>query len=294
MGIILAAAAIREASTSMSKLEECTKINHKIETPPAKSRRSIESDEKGDSNKKRLDRYRPAILYDDDDENTSNPRLEKLINDDKERIEHERNTQMDKNKAKKDMSCEEKSKQKMEASADKFKVFLQKDIPGESPAEQPEASDAKVLDDNDNDGDDIVEVKAPEKVELPATKVDLSGSPQAPRSTSPDPSTPPAWKAKNKRPSTANDESTSKRRKSVSPEPDTTAEMTDQLLRGVVFVISGIQVNKNFHTFNRVIFISLNYITCLQNPDRADMRTKGLKMGAKYRPDWDDACTHLM
>lgn len=46
----------------------------------------------------------------------------------------------------------------------------------------------------------------------------------------------------------------------------------NELLKGVVIVISGIQ-----------------------NPDRADLRTKALSMGAKYKPDWDDnTCTHLM
>lgn len=45
-----------------------------------------------------------------------------------------------------------------------------------------------------------------------------------------------------------------------------------ELLKGVTIVISGIQ-----------------------NPDRADLRTKALAMGAKYKPDWDDnTCTHLM
>lgn len=31
-----------------------------------------------------------------------------------------------------------------------------------------------------------------------------------------------------------------------------------------------------------------------QNPDRATIRDEGISMGAKYRPDWDDRCTHLM
>lgn len=44
-----------------------------------------------------------------------------------------------------------------------------------------------------------------------------------------------------------------------------------QLLKGVILVISGIQ-----------------------NPDRANLRTMALEMGAKYKPDWDSTCTHLM
>ena len=31
-----------------------------------------------------------------------------------------------------------------------------------------------------------------------------------------------------------------------------------------------------------------------QNPRRANLREQMIKMGAKYKPDWDDMCTHLM
>ncbi|XP_068141157.1 LOW QUALITY PROTEIN: DNA repair protein XRCC1 [Drosophila tropicalis] len=45
----------------------------------------------------------------------------------------------------------------------------------------------------------------------------------------------------------------------------------NQLLRGVVLVISGIQ-----------------------NPDRADLRSKAVALGAKYKADWESGCTHLI
>ncbi|KAL1138605.1 hypothetical protein AAG570_008668 [Ranatra chinensis] len=45
----------------------------------------------------------------------------------------------------------------------------------------------------------------------------------------------------------------------------------DKLLDDVVFVISG-----------------------FQNPLRADIRSKALAMGAKYKADWDSSCTHLV
>ncbi|XP_030569124.1 DNA repair protein XRCC1 isoform X2 [Drosophila novamexicana] len=45
----------------------------------------------------------------------------------------------------------------------------------------------------------------------------------------------------------------------------------NHLLRGVVLVISGIQ-----------------------NPDRADLRSKALALGAKYKADWESGCTHLI
>ncbi|XP_065363709.1 DNA repair protein XRCC1 [Calliphora vicina] len=45
----------------------------------------------------------------------------------------------------------------------------------------------------------------------------------------------------------------------------------NQLLKGVVLVISGIQ-----------------------NPDRGDLRNKAMALGAKYKADWDSTCTHLI
>lgn len=58
-------------------------------------------------------------------------------------------------------------------------------------------------------------------------------------------------------------------------EPEKTAERSykpfKRLLEGVVLVISGIQ-----------------------NPGRGQIRDKALAMGAKYKPDWDANCTHLM
>ncbi|XP_018579440.1 DNA repair protein XRCC1 [Anoplophora glabripennis] len=44
-----------------------------------------------------------------------------------------------------------------------------------------------------------------------------------------------------------------------------------QLLEGVILVISGIQ-----------------------NPDRSNLRAQALSMGARYKSDWDNTCTHLI
>lgn len=43
------------------------------------------------------------------------------------------------------------------------------------------------------------------------------------------------------------------------------------ILRGVIFALSG-----------------------FENPLRSEIRDKGMKLGAKYRPDWTDDCTHLV
>ena len=44
-----------------------------------------------------------------------------------------------------------------------------------------------------------------------------------------------------------------------------------ELLKGVVFSLSG-----------------------FKNPKRGDLRAKAMQMGAKYSPDWDKKCTHLV
>ena len=44
-----------------------------------------------------------------------------------------------------------------------------------------------------------------------------------------------------------------------------------QLMSGFVFVLSG-----------------------FQNPKRSQIRDEAIRMGAKYKPDWDRSCTHLM
>jgi hypothetical protein len=45
----------------------------------------------------------------------------------------------------------------------------------------------------------------------------------------------------------------------------------ETIFKGVIFALSG-----------------------FQNPLRSELRDKGMKLGAKYRPDWTDDCTHLM
>lgn len=48
--------------------------------------------------------------------------------------------------------------------------------------------------------------------------------------------------------------------------------------------------NERSQTLKGVVFALSGYV----NPLRSEIRDKGLKMGAKYRPDWTDECTHLM
>lgn len=44
----------------------------------------------------------------------------------------------------------------------------------------------------------------------------------------------------------------------------------------------------------QMYFILNNNLLVFQNPDRANLRTMALALGAKYKMDWDNSCTHLI
>ncbi len=46
--------------------------------------------------------------------------------------------------------------------------------------------------------------------------------------------------------------------------------------------------------FNRLLDDVVFVISGFQNPLRANLRSKAMEMGAKYKADWDSSCTHLM
>ena len=91
---------------------------------------------------------------------------------------------------------------------------------------------------------------------------------------------------KRKKPAASDDENENKPKNSAekseseSPrkKPDVLAKQNSnkhqpkqQILKGVIFALSG-----------------------FQNPLRSEIRDTGMKLGAKYRPDWTDDCTHLI
>ncbi|XP_077999966.1 DNA repair protein XRCC1-like [Glandiceps talaboti] len=59
--------------------------------------------------------------------------------------------------------------------------------------------------------------------------------------------------------------------KRTKSEPSKTPKKFSELMNGVVFALSG-----------------------FQNPTRANIRDKAVSMGAKYKPDWGNDCTHLI
>ncbi|EAA07652.5 AGAP002605-PA [Anopheles gambiae str. PEST] len=49
-----------------------------------------------------------------------------------------------------------------------------------------------------------------------------------------------------------------------------------------------------YKPFGKLLENVVLVISGIQNPDRADIRNQALAMGAKYKPDWDASCTHLI
>lgn len=76
-------------------------------------------------------------------------------------------------------------------------------------------------------------------------------------------------KIKRKKSDTTDEEIEVKKHKNKNQ--NTSSGTRKQILKGVIFALSG--------------FV---------NPLRSEIRDTGLKLGAKYRPDWNDECTHLI
>lgn len=51
---------------------------------------------------------------------------------------------------------------------------------------------------------------------------------------------------------------------------------------------------KTYKPFKRLLEGVVLTISGIQNPERGNLRSKALEMGAKYKGDWDDNCTHLI
>lgn len=51
---------------------------------------------------------------------------------------------------------------------------------------------------------------------------------------------------------------------------------------------------RTYRPFHKLLADVVLVISGIPNPLRSELRQKALDLGAKYKPDWDDTCTHLM
>lgn len=257
----LAAAAIREASnkatSSSSKYTpsaESKKANRTSLTASANKTRKLTDDEEPI----RQDRNRHSLLYDEEDDTKSIPKLEMKIIKDRERIELERK-QRAQLSAKKPAASAEKSftkgsgsrdnGKKMEGSSSKFKDFLSSDL---------DMSSTSMNSSNIYDKDNVAneEKRSETKANSHSTKVvDHIGPAKKTPKDSKTPSmesngTPSGSKANfinspltsRKRLTTPNRDNEPAKKKIKSPVKNKIYKPFNKLLQGVVIVISGIQV----------------------------------------------------
>lgn len=227
LNVVSAASAIRDAASSTQTLKKLTAVKAKTKTDSGKrSSTSVRDNEDEETVSKPLDRNRESLLYVDDDLNTSIPKLEKIIDRDKERIRQQQEDAKPKKKPAVNQSSSSnnnsgRAEKKMEASAQKFKTFLSNDIES-----TPTRDDKKLNGDLNNS----LPMAGTSKASTPAK---IETKPQTPVQSA-------------KRPSSAHwsmeESSAKKKRPSASETEPLHYKPFGKLLEGVVIVISGIQV----------------------------------------------------
>ncbi|KAH8287680.1 hypothetical protein KR054_011607 [Drosophila jambulina] len=242
------AAAIRDAGNTALKRLNIGKVSAGLPKP------SPNASPVDASEVKPLDRNRASLLFgedddDDDDDaadhgdageqNSKKRRLSKHLEADKDRRRQEQEQLLKEKERKREKT---KSRHSLDKSSSK---------------------------DNKSSGRKEVEKeKEKEKKEKPETKHE-SRSKHREASKTRDNSRPSAQKRLSSSP--ADTPAKKPRIKDQNSDPIIHYRPFNQLLNGVVLVISGIQ-----------------------NPDRADLRSKATALGAKYKADWEPGCTHLI
>ncbi|XP_070075046.1 DNA repair protein XRCC1 isoform X2 [Drosophila takahashii] len=244
------AAAIRDAgSTALRRLSTGKVAVSSLAASPAPS---PVSGSPAPSDAKPLDRNRASLLFGDDDDdeneaadegNAKKQRLSKHLEADKDRrrLEQEKERESKKNKSSrhsldKSTSREEKSSAKEHRSSSKE----------ERSKERSHSKEEKSV----RTGDKCTS-KHP----------DSSKAKESPR---------PSAQKRHSSPTAGAAAATPAKKQKVKDTPIQYRPF-NQLLKGVLLVISGIQ-----------------------NPDRADLRSKAIALGAKYKADWEPGCTHLI
>lgn len=261
------AGAIRDASVStsgtMTNNSPAARVMPK-HTPKASVPDDNDEDVAADASQpKRADRNRQAIMYDSDDEKP-NERLDRKLQHD--RLEREKQAAAVKTTpANRKLSADSAQQQRSrttERSSSKFQDFL---------------------------AADVVNVV----VSTPTTASSSSAHRPASAATKTE---------SNQRFSPIANTSMSRKR-TLSPTGSVTAAATQQTplkksrstyataVAAVAPVSRPVRTYKPFHKLLEGVVL---VISGIQNPERGHLRDKALAMGAKYKPDWCDGCTHLM
>ncbi|XP_070136274.1 DNA repair protein XRCC1 [Drosophila bipectinata] len=258
------AAAIRDAGSSalrrLSNGIAGTSSGASTTSPAAAFGRSG-TDSPPVSDAKRLDRNRESLLFGEEDEDESLGEISAK----KRRLSKQLEADKDRRRIEQEKEKEHKSSKSKRLSLDRSSSKEANHTKKEDRSSSKEDKTAKKEDHSSSK-----EVRTSEKEDKPSRKVEKAG-----QNKSHDVST---TKVKESpRPSTQKRHSSPSGRAATPAKKQKVLNDTiqyrpfNQLLRGVVLVISGIQ-----------------------NPDRADLRSKATSMGAKYKADWEPGCTHLI
>lgn len=275
--VVSTAAAIKNASTpaAIKNKQSTPVVNRKpITITPKTKPRLFDDDDDDEETAKPLNRNRESLFYDKDDDKP-NEKLEKKIAEDRTREQREKDTKSEKEKRER-LLLEKKSKGH-DTSVTKFKDFLFENPPatgnGDSPKKISSSQEKRHRSRSPPTIEKPKHQKRRDSREGHREKDRKSSGQEHKKHTSESPV------KRDRSASSIEDKSSSskkvKRHRSADEDQNkgrpATYKPFNKLLENVVLVISGIQ-----------------------NPDRANLRTQALAMGAKYKSDWDASCTHLI
>ncbi|XP_032581214.1 DNA repair protein XRCC1 [Drosophila sechellia] len=284
------AAAIRDAGTTalrrlsvgtVSGLAASPKPSPKASTSSSPVLNALRSVSPTSLYAKPLDRNRASLLFGDDDEdeeddevNAKKHRLSKHLEADKDRRRLEQEKERESRKKKSSRHSLEKSNSKedkppakdnksssREKSTSKEEKHLRKEEREHksSSREKSTAKEEKHLQKEERSHSNEEKSRGKDKSKHDHRSLDTSTAKESSRPSA------------QKRLSSPNGVAVTPAKKQKIVETPIQYRPLNQLLKGVVLVISGIQ-----------------------NPDRGDLRSKAVALGAKYKADWGSGCTHLI
>lgn len=293
---ISTATAIRNASTPTAiKRTQSTPLvkKHVAIVPKTKPRLFDDDDEEI---VKPINRNRDSILYDKDDEKP-NEKLEKKLAEDRARQQRDKDAKNEKEKRERSLS--EKKEKLHDTSATKFKNFLFDDPPSKqsSPEKKSRESDTstKKVDRNRSRSPPPAKPTSDSKPASSSEKHERRKHESSePRHKNGDRDKKHEHDRK-KRPS---ESSGSKERPASSGSRNSASTSKRPKLNFTDDEEESGQLNKKrlptYKPFNKLLENVVLVISGIQNPDRGNLRSQALAMGAKYKSDWDSSCTHLI
>ncbi|XP_055546758.1 DNA repair protein XRCC1 [Wyeomyia smithii] len=268
------AAAIRDASKPASlKNNPPTHVVKKPVTVTHKAKPLIfDDDDDEEEVPKLLNRNRESLLYDEEDDKP-NAKLEKKLMEERSRKEREKLAK--ESKELRDRALAEKKEKLHDTSSSKFKDFLI-DAPASSSSTQVTPSRTNKKTPSPTKTNNCKPLVSPEQKRHDSKehhKHDDRG------------------RERNKRSSETFGNRARDEDRSAAKKPKRQQSVDRQETGAISNKKGNVPIYK---PFNKLLENVVLVISGIQNPDRANLRSQALAMGAKYKSDWDSSCTHLI